>query len=78
MKQTPMSVGDLVRVKQSGGKLSDQRYRIEKLGERCACWISQWPSEGKAAWERFDTSLIVVDNAGPAMLGALFSRGQTR
>ena len=74
-------VGDLVRVKRAGAKtVSDQRYKIESLGPGAfRCHISQWPYNGppdrKAAWEAFDTSLIVKDNSGPQMLAQLFPFG---
>jgi hypothetical protein len=71
-KTAAFKIGDLVRIKRSGGSLSEQRYRIEKLFDGSfACHISQWPSDGNPAHERFDTSLLVVDNAGPALLGAM-------
>ena len=70
-------VGDLVRVKGTGKRPSDQRYKIESLGPGAfRCHISQWPYNGppdrKAAWEAFDTSLIVKDNTGPQLLAQLF------
>lgn len=80
--KTKLRVGDLVRVKQSGGRLSDQRYKVAKVGLRCYCEITQWPASGaNPAKEPFDTSLLAVDNAGPAMLSqmlgsALFGGGR--
>lgn len=75
MKKPEMRVGDLVRIRRSSGLLSDQRYKVEKIGPRFYCEISQWPSDHpKPAHEPFDTDLLVVDNAGPKMLANLFGR----
>jgi hypothetical protein len=75
-KTAAFKVGDLVRIRRSGGSLSEQRYQIEKLFDGSfACHISQWPSDGNPAHELFDTSMLVVDNAGPALLTSLFLKG---
>jgi hypothetical protein len=69
-----MKIGDLVRVKQGSGKLSTQRYEVRKIGPRpCYCEIVQWPAINPRR-EAFDTSLLVVDNSGPAMLANRFRR----
>jgi hypothetical protein len=75
-------VGDLVRIKQHGGSLSEQRYEVATVGPRTRCTIRQWPStapKGKRmAEELFDTTLLVVDNSGPELLAKLFPFGGSR
>lgn len=70
-------IGDLVRVKQSGGGLSEQRYQIAWLGANNGCGVRQWPSTApkgmKMAVEQFDTSLLVVDNSGPKLLAEIIN-----
>lgn len=74
--KTTMKVGDLVRIKQSSGRLSDQRYKLTKVGPRFACEMVPWPegNDRKMRTELFDTDLLVVDNSGPALLAAQFGR----
>lgn len=75
-------VGDLVRIKQAGGSISDQRYKLTWKGDRCRCTISEWPSTAPAgkrmAEQSFDISLLVVDNSGPKLLEERFFCIQTK
>lgn len=70
-----MKVGDLVRVKQSGGRKGPTRYEITSIGPGTSCSIREWPDpapKGKrSASQDFDTSLLVLDNSGPALLGQM-------
>lgn len=84
MSKEKMKVGDLVRVRQAGGRLSDQRYEvvdfIASAGRGPDIIIRQWPStapKGKVmAGEPYTKSLLVVDNSGPRLLADLFPRSR--
>lgn len=71
-------VGDLVRIKQAGGSISDARYKVTWIGSGYRCTISQWPSTApsgrRMAEQSFDTSLLVVDNRGPKLLDDCLNR----